>query len=145
MRRVVVGYDASDHQSKVVFDGPSPHLMSHSEYDGVFVTELWHVERGDVPEEADLAAGRLGQRPRRGASRFYAVEIAAGTEIPSHGTPTVDYHCVIAGEITCLLDGGEVTVRAGDVLVLQGNQHGWSNRGTEPFKSVAVMVNAESE
>ena len=118
--------------------------MQHPEYPQVTVTELWHGVTGGAPG-ADAAAERLGRRPGPGESRFYAVEIAPGAYIPPHSTPTVDYHCVISGEITCLLESATVTVAAGDVLVLQGDEHGWLNRGTEPFHSVAVMVNSEKE
>lgn len=128
----------------MLFDGEAEHTMRHDEYPDVTVTELWHQHDG-AAVALDTAGERLGRRPGPGESRFYSVEIAPGAYVPPHATPTVDYHCVVGGEITCLLEHGTVTVAAGDVLVLQGDEHGWINRGAEPFRSVAVMVNTEEE
>ena len=144
VRRVVISSNEA-RSSSVLFDRPAAAPVRHAEYPAVSVTELWHAARGAVHDGSDPVAGRVGLRPGPGESRFYAVQIDPGVEIPLHATPTVDYHCVVAGEVTCLLQAGEVTVRSGDVLILQGDQHGWINRGEEPFKSVAVMVNSESE
>jgi uncharacterized cupin superfamily protein len=47
---------------------------------------------------------------------------------------------VISGEIVCILEDGEVTVRAGDVLVQRATLHAWENRGTEPFVTIVVMT-----
>jgi quercetin dioxygenase-like cupin family protein len=52
---------------------------------------------------------------------------------------------VLEGEVTCLLEEGEVTVRAGDVLVQRATPHGWINRGDVPFVSIAVMVDVGIE
>jgi quercetin dioxygenase-like cupin family protein len=141
---VVTGVDRAG-RSTILGDAPSPHWSRHSQYPGATMTELWHSLAGAPQELVDGAIGRIGHRPGPGASRFFAVQIEPGVPIPMHATPTVDYHFVVAGEVTCLLDDGdEVTVRAGDVMILQGNAHGWHNRGTVPFQSVAVMVNAEA-
>jgi quercetin dioxygenase-like cupin family protein len=143
IRRVVTGQDQRG-RSAVLGDGRSPHWSRHAEYPAVAVTELWHAFPSAPTTIVDGATGRIGQRPGPGASRFYAVQIDPGVPIPMHATPTVDYHFVVEGEVTCLLDGdGEVTVCAGDVLIMQANAHGWINRGSVPFQSVAVMVNAE--
>lgn len=144
MRRVVIDSDET-RGSSVLFDQPATAPVRHEQYPAVAVTELWHAARGASPDGSDRAVGRTGLRPGPGESRFYAVTIDPGVEIGLHATPTVDYHCVVAGEVTCLLESGEVTVRAGDVLILQGEEHGWINRGDEPFRSVAVMVNSESK
>ncbi|MFL5846632.1 MAG: cupin domain-containing protein [Solirubrobacteraceae bacterium] len=144
MRRVVIGA-GNGNASGVLFDGAATELVRHSVYPVVSVAELWRATSGAAVDGSDRALERAGERPGPGESRFYAVRIDPGSEIPLHATPTVDYHCVVAGEVTCLLEGEEVTVRAGDVLVLQGEPHGWVNRGDEPFISMAVMVNTESE
>ena len=144
VRRVVTGAGRRG-RSALLGDAPSPHWSRHGEYPAVTVTELWHAVAGAPSGIVDGAIGRIGQRPGPGASRFYAVQIEPGVPIPMHATPTVDYHFVVAGEVTCLLDDGDqVTVRAGDVLIIQANAHGWLNQGTVPFQSVAVMVNAET-
>jgi mannose-6-phosphate isomerase-like protein (cupin superfamily) len=60
-----------------------------------------------------------------------------------HTTETVDYVCVLSGELTLLLDDGtEVPLRSGDCVVQNGTRHGWRNAGTEPAVLVAVLVGA---
>jgi mannose-6-phosphate isomerase-like protein (cupin superfamily) len=143
IRRVVVGV-GPDAQSTVIYDGASPHRHAHALYPGVTVTELWSLHPGDrlVPGE-DPAGQRAGVRPgAAGESRYYSVRIEPGEDIPLHVTPTVDYHVVVAGEVTCVLQTGEVTLRAGDVLVIQGAAHGWRTPPNVPFVSFAVMVGA---
>ena len=59
-----------------------------------------------------------------------------------HATDSVDYALVLEGEIDMLLDEGEVHLRAGDVLVQQGTNHAWVNRGTRPCRVAFVLVGA---
>ncbi len=143
IRRVVVGNDA-EARSAVIHDGVSPHQHSHPTYPGVTVTELWSVQPGDpLDSDEDPAAKRVGVRPGGPAeSRYYSVRIERDLEIPLHVTPTVDYHVVVSGEIVCVLERGEVTVRAGDVLVIKQAAHGWRTPPNEAFVSFAVMVGA---
>ena len=46
---------------------------------------------------------------------------------PVHKSATVDYGILLEGERTLLLDRGNVTMQAGDVVVQLGNWHGWTN------------------
>jgi quercetin dioxygenase-like cupin family protein len=143
IRRVVVGNDADAH-SAVILDDVSPHLQAHPTYPGVTVTELWSTRPGDrLDSDEDPVADRIGVRPSElGESRYYSVRIEPGLDIPLHITPTVDYHAVASGEITCVLERSEVTVRAGDVLVIKRAAHGWRTPQAEAFVSFAVMVGA---
>ena len=59
-----------------------------------------------------------------------------------HKTRSVDYAVVIRGEIDLLLDEDDVTVRAGDVVVQRGTNHGWVNRGAEPCSVAFVLIDA---
>lgn len=59
-----------------------------------------------------------------------------------HRTDTIDYNIVIAGELWCELDEGEVHLRAGDVLIQHGTRHAWRNRGDQPATVVFVLVGA---
>jgi quercetin dioxygenase-like cupin family protein len=60
-----------------------------------------------------------------------------------HRTRTVDYAIVMAGEIDMLLDDSEIHLKAGDVLVQQGTNHAWVNRGTEPCRIAFVLIDAK--
>lgn len=57
-----------------------------------------------------------------------------------HRTVTVDYIMIVSGEIELLLDEGETTLRAGDLLVQRNTNHAWHNRTDEPVDFWAVMV-----
>jgi uncharacterized cupin superfamily protein len=47
------------------------------------------------------------------------------------------------GEIDMLLDDTEIHLKAGDVLVQQGTNHAWVNRGTEPCRIAFVLIDAQ--
>ena len=59
-----------------------------------------------------------------------------------HRTRSVDYAVVMEGEIDMILDDSEVHLRAGDVLVQQGTNHAWANRGTRPCRIAFVLIDA---
>ena len=63
---------------------------------------------------------------------------------PVHKSATVDYGILLEGERTLLLDRGNVTMRAGDVVVQLGNWHGWTNL-TRPSLMAFVMMGARFE
>ena len=60
-----------------------------------------------------------------------------------HRTRTIDYAVVMSGEIDMLLDEGEIHFKAGDVLVQQGTNHAWVNRGSEPCRVAFVLIDAK--
>jgi uncharacterized cupin superfamily protein len=60
-----------------------------------------------------------------------------------HWTRTVDYAIVMSGEIDMLLDDSEVHLKAGDVVVQQGTNHAWVNRGSAPCRIAFVLIDAE--
>lgn len=47
-------------------------------------------------------------------------------------TRTLDFCLVLEGEITLILDTGEVHLVAGDTVVQRGTNHAWSNRSNQP-------------
>jgi uncharacterized cupin superfamily protein len=47
-------------------------------------------------------------------------------------TRTFDYCCVLEGEIVLVLDTQEVKMKAGEIALLRGANHAWSNRSTRP-------------
>ena len=47
-----------------------------------------------------------------------------GSTSPMHRTVSLDYGCVIEGEVECVLDSGEVKLlKRGDVCVQRGESH----------------------
>ena len=59
-----------------------------------------------------------------------------------HKTRTVDYVILLSGEVTLLLDRGEVDLKPFDVVVQRGTNHAWVNKGKEPALIAAVLVDA---
>ncbi len=59
-----------------------------------------------------------------------------------HRTNTLDVMTILRGEIYLLLDEGEILLKPTDTLILQGVNHGWSNRSNEPCLFTAVMIDA---
>ena len=56
-----------------------------------------------------------------------------------HATLTLDFLVVLSGEVTLILEDGEVTLHPGDTLVDRGVAHAWENRGSIP--AVCAIVN----
>lgn len=63
------------------------------------------------------------------------------TDDPSmHTTPTIDYGIVLEGEIGLELDSGEVTLRAGDIVVQRATRHAWRHRSGKTVRMVFVLI-----
>ncbi|RZL91944.1 MAG: cupin domain-containing protein [Variovorax sp.] len=62
-----------------------------------------------------------------------------------HRTETVDYGVVIEGELTLVLDKGEVPLKVGSVVVQRGTNHAWANRSGKPCRMLFVLVDGEYE
>ena len=101
-----------------------------------------------IAPEKNEAGVSLEERNRRMGEMFAAAS-AAGARVdtarhPSmHRTNSVDYIVLLKGEVTALLDVGEVRMKPFDVLIQRGTNHGWVNYGAEPALLVAVLVDAE--
>lgn len=61
-----------------------------------------------------------------------------------HRTDTLDLFTVTRGEIYLMTDTDEVLLKQGDTAVVQGVNHAWSNRSTEPCMIMCVMVHART-
>lgn len=59
-----------------------------------------------------------------------------------HRTDTLDVIHVIRGEIYLILDEEEILLKPSDTIIVQGTNHGWSNRGNEPCLMIGTMIDA---
>jgi mannose-6-phosphate isomerase-like protein (cupin superfamily) len=57
-----------------------------------------------------------------------------------HRTESIDYGVVIEGELTLVLDRGEVQLKPGSVVVQRGTNHAWANRSGKPCRMLFVLV-----
>jgi mannose-6-phosphate isomerase-like protein (cupin superfamily) len=170
VRRVVTTIDAND-KAVVLIDGANPHKKVRPQAQTVSRL-LWVTDAtpADITGTKDRAAIDIGIMPPRGGTVFRIVEFppetaemrdldphsmhaSLGDGAPRRGLPprhpamhrtrTVDYAIVMQGEIDMLLDDTEIHLKAGDVLVQQGTNHAWVNRGTEPCRIAFVLVDAK--
>jgi quercetin dioxygenase-like cupin family protein len=96
----------------------------------------------DNSDDADGGAREAGTTLPNGTV-FRIVEYQPGVTPRNHRTESIDYAVVLSGEIDLQLDGTEVSLRAGDVLVQRGTLHNWVNRGTQPCVIAFVLVAAK--
>lgn len=60
-----------------------------------------------------------------------------------HRTQTVDYGIVLEGEITMVLDRGETSLKAGDIVVQNGTNHAWANRSGKLCRMAFILIDGE--
>jgi quercetin dioxygenase-like cupin family protein len=60
-----------------------------------------------------------------------------------HRTETLDYAVILEGELTMLLDEGEVTLKTGDVLIQRGTNHAWVNRSDKVCRILFVLIDGK--
>ncbi len=82
----------------------------------------------------------MSEEERAGAA---AVRPDTSRHPSMHRTRTVDYVVLLRGEITMLLDEGEVRLKPFDAVVQHGTNHAWVNHGAETALLAGVLVDAE--
>jgi quercetin dioxygenase-like cupin family protein len=60
-----------------------------------------------------------------------------------HRTETIDYGIVLEGEVTLIVDRGETTVRAGDIVIQRGTNHAWANRSGKVCRIAFILIDGE--
>ncbi|MEO9462391.1 MAG: cupin domain-containing protein [Marinomonas sp.] len=75
-----------------------------------------------------------------GAADASSFEGAESRHAHMHKTETVDYGIVIEGELVLIMDEGETTVRAGDIVVQRGTNHGWANRTDQNCRIAFILI-----
>jgi quercetin dioxygenase-like cupin family protein len=69
------------------------------------------------------------------------VDIPPDTLCAMHRTVSLDYGCVLEGEVDLLLDSGEVrTMRRGDVAIQRGTMHQWINRSKTEWTRMLFVL-----
>jgi quercetin dioxygenase-like cupin family protein len=91
----------------------------------------------------DVGARKHATPPPPNGTRLTIIDYPPGNRGQMHRTETVDYVIVMAGEIAMELDDSSVTLKAGDVMIQRGTNHGWYNRGTETARVAFILVDAE--
>jgi quercetin dioxygenase-like cupin family protein len=142
IRRIVTAEDTEE-KSYVWMDSQPTNVKTPNP--AYWSTLLWATEGApaDFKTMEDAGSWKLGTAPPPGGCRFMYSVFAPGTESKSmemHRTDSLDFSVVLKGQLTLILDKGEVTFGPGSVLVQRGTNHVWANRGTEQVEIVAVML-----
>jgi quercetin dioxygenase-like cupin family protein len=141
IRRVVTGHD-EDGRAVVVIDEICKNVISRRPNHQSCV--IWST--GSFPADnsggLDGAAREVATTDPNGTV-FRIIEYRPGVAPRNHRTESIDYAIVLSGEIDMELDGGEVHLRQGDVLVQRGTIHNWVNRGSQPCVIAFVLVAAK--
>src|ERR1700730_17708308 len=172
VKRVVIG--PNEEQKSAVLHGDSsneqqvPGIFWRST---LWATEELPV---DNSIKGDRAAGLIQREPEGNGLIFRALEIppdindraknievlkklpeaVSQKHVPSredierhpsmHRTDTLDMFTITRGEIYLVTDTDEVLLRPGDSAIVQGVNHAWSNRSSEPCMIMCVMVHARA-
>ena len=140
LRRVVTGHDATG-KAVVTIDEMA---KTGSARPGVTTSVVWSSEGFPISNDgdADEATRQVGTWHPNGTV-FRIIEFGPGNGPRNHRTDSLDYAIVLSGEIDMDLDGEEVHLKAGDVIVQRGTIHNWINRGKEPCVIAFVLIDAK--
>ena len=172
IRRVVTTHDATG-KAVVLFDSLSPHKIVRPVTNLTSrLMWVSPSTPADMTGSADRAAVKAGVAPPAGGSVFRVVDFPPVTkEVESlppdhtskmighadhgpskfrapthpfmHRTNSLDYAIVMKGEIDMVLDDSTVHLKTGDVIIQQGTNHAWVNRGKETCRIAFVLVDAK--
>ncbi|HUI35519.1 MAG TPA: cupin domain-containing protein [Stellaceae bacterium] len=139
LRRVVTGHDKSGKAIITTDEICKP----VSPREGVSACVAWTSEGFPVNNngDADEAKRQTGTTHDNGTV-FRVIEFAPGNGGRNHRTDSIDYACILSGEIDMDIDGAEVHLKAGDVMVQRGTIHNWINRGSESCVIAFVLIAA---
>ena len=142
VRRVITGHDANG-MAIVKIDEVSKHVFQGRV--GASVCNVWTTDRSPANNDGDADEGlrKVGTTLKNGTI-FRILEFAPGLAPRNHRTDSIDYIVVMSGEIDMDLDGAEVHLKAGDVMVQRGTIHNWVNRGPAPCVLAVILIAARS-
>ena len=105
----------------------------------------------DIPPEDDSVRSMSAEQARAHFAEVGAAEASSHTgggdsrHAFMHRTETIDYGIVLEGEVTLILDVGETLVRAGDIVVQRGTNHGWANRSGKTCRIAFILIDGKFE
>lgn len=171
MRRIVTGHDEKG-KSVITIDGPPARSLGE-EAGGLYELWNTDGNEINTLDEIDRADGEVLLSPPNGGTKFRYFQINPTPEgVPAdlieaataeafekmgaahhrvdttrhpamHKTKTIDYIILLKGDVTLLLDNGEVDLKPFDVVVQRGTNHAWVNNGNEPALFIAVLIDSD--
>ena len=172
VRRIVTGHDAQK-RAVIASDGAPERVFDQLGEEGLVFYEIWNTQQTPALIDRDggePAEGKLTLSPPVNGTRIRVLDIPpdkAGTDFDTvfdsiggsdahveetsrrhasfHRTRSIDYGIVLSGEITLLVDEGEVAVGPGDIVVQRGTNHGWINRTDQSCRIVFILIDGAFE
>lgn len=136
-RRILTGLDAGG-KSAILIDEPLDHSAGGAAM--VWAAPALPIDNA-LPADAPFPVFSFDQMHAGGAS-FMVMEYPATMGEFWHATDTVECVAMLSGEIVFMTETGEVTLRAGDMLVDRGIVHCWRNDSGAPARAAIVMMPA---
>ena len=173
IRRVVTGHDAQG-KSIVAFDGPPGATMKTARGAGFGEIWITDSTPANNETAGDAAKRPVRLEPPAGGSVFRLFTMSPRNETISverleelnaahykaiggehcrvdtsrhpgmHKTRTVDYVILLEGDVTLILEKGEVQLKPFDVVVQRGTNHAWRNNGDKPALLAGVLIDAKA-
>jgi mannose-6-phosphate isomerase-like protein (cupin superfamily) len=101
----------------------------------------------DIPPEDERVKQLTAEEARAHFAEVGAADASSHGEGSRHAfmhrTETIDYGIVLEGEITLILDEGETVVRAGDIVIQRGTNHGWANRSGKNCRIAFILIDGK--
>lgn len=102
----------------------------------------------DIPPDDPSFAQMTPEQARAHFAEIGAADASSHTGKGSrhahmHRTETIDYGIVVEGELVLIVDEGETVVRAGDIVIQRGTNHGWANRSGKNCRIVFVLIDGK--
>ena len=98
----------------------------------------------DIPPDTEeflaTGAGKMGAAFAQIGERHASTVRCDSPHPLMHRTESVDYGVVIEGEMTLVLDEGEIILRPGSVVIQRGTNHAWANRSGRPCRMLFVLI-----
>jgi hypothetical protein len=104
----------------------------------------------DIPPEGDNLRDLTPEEARAHFAEIGAGDASSHSGEGSrhafmHRTETVDYGIVLDGELVLIMDEGETIVRAGDIVIQRGTNHGWANRSDRNCRIAFILIDGVFE
>lgn len=170
VRRIVTGHDEKGRSTIVGDEAVSPDNVDHEIV--VWATAQTPVDNAGDPKRPrsahpleppsggsvlrivefppESALADLSEEQRREfMAEMFGKMGAAHTRVDTsrspgmHKTRTMDYVILLSGELTLLMEAGETTLKPFDVVINRGGSHDWVNRGSEPARIAALLIDAK--
>ena len=143
VRRIVTGHDPNG-RAVVTMDGPAPNRQVRPH--GTVSTLIWGSDEtpAEIGSAEDFGARDNVIQPPSMGSWLRVVDFPPGTPGRMHRIDSLDYVVCMAGAIDMELDdGATVHMEAGDVMIQQGTNHSWINRGNETCRIAFALLDAK--